>query len=83
MPLFGGIELSKVIFERIYFQQNNEEPDHQDGEQNDVPSPSNLENVENQEMRLPKIICVIPNNCWKIQKRHKKFKWKLKTFKKK
>ena len=63
LPLFGGIELSKVIFERIYFQQNNEEPDHQDGEQNDVPSPSNLENIGKQEIGLPKIICVIPNDC--------------------
>ena len=56
------IQVSKIIFERIYFQSNEDEPNHQNDERNDVPSPSNLENVQNPEIGIPKIICVVPNN---------------------
>ena len=63
MPLFGAIQVSKIIFERISFQPNEEHPNQdQDEVQNGMRSPVNMENVQNPGLGLPKIILVIPNH---------------------
>ena len=59
-PLIGAVQVLKMIFERIYVQPKDEESNHQNDDQNDDPSPLNMEQVQDPQIELPNIIFVMP-----------------------